>query len=92
MQYSCAIWPEYTGGVRGDLEGVWAASDLDTAQLYKLHSVLRKARVKPGDRVLEVGTGWGSLAIEVSCKLYFPFNLPRGVGVASSSVGIFSAL
>ncbi|KAI0687980.1 cyclopropane-fatty-acyl-phospholipid synthase [Cytidiella melzeri] len=66
MQYSCAIWPEHTGGVRGDLDGTWSAGDLDAAQLYKIHSVLRQARVRRGDRVLEIGTGWGSLAIEAA--------------------------
>ena len=65
MMYSCAVFPETTGGVRGDLDGVWSPDHLDVAQMNKLHMVLRKARVRPGDRVLEFGTGWGSLAIEV---------------------------
>lgn len=66
MMYSCAVFPEAAGGVRGDLDGVWSADHLDVAQLHKLHMILRKARVRPGDRVLEFGTGWGSLAIEVN--------------------------
>lgn len=65
MMYSCALFPDHAGGVRGDLDGTWSEGDLDAAQLNKLHSVLKKARVRPGDRVLEFGTGWGSLAIEV---------------------------
>lgn len=38
---------------------------LEAAQIRKLHHILTKARVKPGDRVLEFGTGWGGCAIEV---------------------------
>ncbi|KAI0347582.1 CFS1-like protein [Trametopsis cervina] len=66
MQYSCALWPEHAGGIRGDVDGVWKETDLDTAQTYKLRSVLRRARVRPGDRLLEFGCGWGSLSIEAA--------------------------
>jgi cyclopropane fatty-acyl-phospholipid synthase-like methyltransferase len=38
---------------------------LEAAQRRKIHHVLRKARVKPGHRILEFGSGWGGLAIEV---------------------------
>ena len=68
MMYSCALWdrdaPE--GGVRGDLECGPIPDDLEAAQLRKIHHVLKKARVKPGHRILEFGSGWGGLAIEVS--------------------------
>ena len=50
MNYSSA-WFE------GDLNG-----DLSTAQQAKVRRALRMARVKPGDRVLEIGCGWGALA------------------------------
>jgi cyclopropane-fatty-acyl-phospholipid synthase len=65
MMYSCAFFPETTGGVRGDIDNPWSEDHLDIAQMHKLHMILYKARVQPGDRVLEFGTGWGSLAIEV---------------------------
>lgn len=65
VQYSSALWPDEVGGVRGDLEGKWSPDDLDAAQVYKLQTVLRKVRARPGDRILEFGTGWGSMAIEV---------------------------
>ncbi|KZS88913.1 cyclopropane-fatty-acyl-phospholipid synthase [Sistotremastrum niveocremeum HHB9708] len=63
MQYSCGLWdtPEY--GVKGDLLFGPTDGDLESAQERKLHHVLKAARVKPGDRVLEFGTGWGALAI-----------------------------
>jgi cyclopropane-fatty-acyl-phospholipid synthase len=50
MMYSCAIYP------RQD-------STLEEAARYKLDHICRKLDLKPGDRVLEIGTGWGSLAI-----------------------------
>lgn len=66
MMYSCALWDEAEGGVRGDLELGPSPGDLEAAQLRKIHHVLRQARVKPGDRVLEFGSGWGGLAIEAA--------------------------
>jgi cyclopropane-fatty-acyl-phospholipid synthase len=50
MMYSCAKFEP------GD--------DLTAAQLRKVNAVLDKARVSPGDRVLEIGSGWGTLASE----------------------------
>ncbi|KAF8335356.1 CFS1-like protein [Cantharellus anzutake] len=66
MMYSCALWGPEEGGVRGDIEYGPSIRDLETAQLRKIHHVLMKARVRPGDRVLEFGTGWGALAIEAA--------------------------
>lgn len=63
--YSCALWADDEGGVRGDLTHGRPDSDLEAAQQRKIHHVLKTARVKPGDRLLEFGTGWGGLAIEV---------------------------
>ena len=66
--YSCALWTDAEGGVRGDLNPGYSGTktgDLEAAQLRKIHHVLRKARVKPGHRLLEFGSGWGGLAIEV---------------------------
>ncbi|KAJ1983025.1 hypothetical protein H4R33_004923 [Dimargaris cristalligena] len=50
MTYSSAIWrnPE---------------DSLEMAQINKLTMVIEKARIVEGDHVLEIGTGWGSLAI-----------------------------
>ncbi|KAF8351083.1 cyclopropane-fatty-acyl-phospholipid synthase [Amanita rubescens] len=66
MMYSCALWSEAEGGVRGDLEFGPTPGDLEAAQRRKIHHVLRKARVKPGHRILEFGSGWGGLAIEAA--------------------------
>ena len=49
MQYTCAYFPdpEYS---------------IEQAQIAKLHHVCRKLQLKPGDRVVEAGCGWGGLA------------------------------
>ncbi|WP_185022371.1 SAM-dependent methyltransferase, partial [Pseudomonas frederiksbergensis] len=36
---------------------------LEEAQLNKLARICRKLDLRPGDHLLEIGTGWGSLAI-----------------------------
>ncbi|KAG1715671.1 hypothetical protein ID866_1475 [Astraeus odoratus] len=66
MMYSCGLWSEAEGGVRGDLESGPTRGDLEAAQLRKIRHVLTKAKVKPGDRILEFGSGWGGLAIEAA--------------------------
>ena len=65
MTYSCALWSDEEGGFRGDLLPTARPSDLEIAQLRKAHHVLTMARVKPGMKVLEFGSGWGGMAIEV---------------------------
>ncbi|KAG6853718.1 hypothetical protein C0991_002134 [Blastosporella zonata] len=66
MMYSCALWSDSEGGVRGDLEDGPRPGDLEAAQLRKIRHVLNKARVRPGNRILEFGSGWGGLAIEAA--------------------------
>ncbi len=39
------------------------AQSLQDAQTEKLHEIARKAQIRKGDHVLEIGTGWGSFAI-----------------------------
>ncbi len=53
MTYSCAIFS------RG-------AQTLEEAQRCKLDLVATKLRLKPGDRVLDVGCGWGSFAVHAA--------------------------
>jgi cyclopropane-fatty-acyl-phospholipid synthase len=48
MVYSCAYFPEPT-------------ATLDEAQQAKLELICRKLELKPGDRLLDVGCGWGGL-------------------------------
>ncbi|KAJ2998270.1 hypothetical protein HDV02_004690 [Globomyces sp. JEL0801] len=56
MTYSCPIWKDEQD------------DDLEGAQLRKIHSLLEMANIKKGMKVLEVGTGWGALAIEAVKK------------------------
>ncbi len=49
MQYTCAYYPTPT-------------VSLDAAQQAKLELVCRKLALKPGERVVEAGGGWGGLA------------------------------
>jgi cyclopropane-fatty-acyl-phospholipid synthase len=37
--------------------------DIDTAQLRKLDYVCRKLRLEPGERLLDIGCGWGALVM-----------------------------
>jgi cyclopropane-fatty-acyl-phospholipid synthase len=55
MQYSCGYFP--TG-----------AEDIDAAQECKLEHICRKLRLKPGERVLDIGCGWGGLALYAAEK------------------------
>jgi cyclopropane-fatty-acyl-phospholipid synthase len=39
---------------------------LEQAQLHKIHTLLDRLDLKPGQRLLEIGCGWGTLAIEAA--------------------------
>ena len=43
-----------------------AGGALELAQLYKIHTLLDRLDLNPGDRLLEIGCGWGTLAIEAA--------------------------
>jgi cyclopropane-fatty-acyl-phospholipid synthase len=53
MVYSCAYFatPE---------------EDLDTAQVRKLDYICRKLRLRPGERLLDIGCGWGGLIMHAA--------------------------
>ncbi|MFK2875816.1 class I SAM-dependent methyltransferase [Rhodanobacter hydrolyticus] len=55
----------------GDLmysSAYWAGSDdtLEAASARKLDLICRKLDLKPGDRVVEIGTGWGGFALHAA--------------------------
>ena len=53
LVYSCAVWTAVGSG-------------LDAAQEAKLDLVCRKLGLRPGLRLLDVGCGWGSLALHAA--------------------------
>ena len=53
MMYSCAVFER-------------AGMSLEQAQVAKLDRLCRKLDLKPGDHLLEIGTGWGGLALHAA--------------------------
>jgi cyclopropane-fatty-acyl-phospholipid synthase len=53
LVYSCAVWNS-------------PATGLDAAQEAKLDLVCRKLALRPGARLLDVGCGWGSMALHAA--------------------------
>ncbi|RME80523.1 MAG: class I SAM-dependent methyltransferase, partial [Zetaproteobacteria bacterium] len=53
MVYTCAYYEH-------------EAATLEEAQLAKMHHVCRKLRLRPGERVVEAGCGWGALALHMA--------------------------
>ena len=53
MVYSCAYFEQ------GD-------EDIDTAQRAKLDLICRKLRLAPGERLLDIGCGWGALVMHAA--------------------------
>ena len=66
MVYSCAYFPTGT-------------ETLDAAQNAKLDHILTKLMIKPGERLLDIGCGWGALVMRAAQKYG-----ARAVGVTLS--------
>lgn len=67
MVYTCAYFTDWT-------------NSLDQAQFDKLDHVCKKLRLQPGDRLLDIGCGWGAMLIHAA-KHYGV----TGVGVSLST-------
>jgi cyclopropane-fatty-acyl-phospholipid synthase len=55
MMYSSAIFPR-------------AHATLEEASLHKIETICRKLALRPSDHLLEIGTGWGSLAVHAAAE------------------------
>jgi cyclopropane-fatty-acyl-phospholipid synthase len=53
LQYSCAYFP-------------FAGASLEEAQAAKKRHIAAKLLLRPGDRVLDIGSGWGGLAMTLA--------------------------
>jgi cyclopropane-fatty-acyl-phospholipid synthase len=51
MNYTCAYWKD-----------VKDENDLNQAQINKMDLIARKLKLKPGMKVLDIGSGFGSMA------------------------------
>ncbi|MGH3360686.1 MAG: class I SAM-dependent methyltransferase [Nocardioidaceae bacterium] len=56
----------YSSALFGSLARPPALADLEAAQLRKVDAILDSADVGEGTRLLEIGTGWGTLAIRAA--------------------------
>ena len=52
-QYSCAYFKNED-------------DTLETAQNNKINHIIKKLNIKSGQRILDIGSGWGSLAIDIA--------------------------
>lgn len=55
MTYSCGIYPNED-------------STLEDASIEKIDRLCRKLDLQPGDRLLEIGTGWGAFALHAAAE------------------------
>ena len=52
-QYSCAYWKS-------------SNDTLDDAQQNKINHIIKKLDLRPGQKVLDIGCGWGSMCFEIA--------------------------
>jgi cyclopropane-fatty-acyl-phospholipid synthase len=69
MQYSCGYWPaSITPQDPVEAQNAYdrnETQDLDEAQRRKIDHIIRKLQIRDGMRVLDIGCGWGGLAMEI---------------------------
>jgi cyclopropane-fatty-acyl-phospholipid synthase len=70
MLYSCAYWNE--------------VKSLDEAQLQKTELIIQKLKIKDGDRILEIGSGFGFIAYRIAKR--FPNCDVFGISISKEQV------
>lgn len=74
MTYSCGVFPSST-------------ASLEEAQINKINRILDKARISKDHEILEIGSGWGALAIQAAkrfgCRVHSITLSERQLKVAS---------
>lgn len=71
MQYTCAYYPDPT-------------MTLEQAQRAKMDHVCRKLQLRPGERVVEAGCGWGGMALHMAGR--YGVNV-RAYNISREQVG-----
>ena len=70
MSYSCAIFDSSDQdkgvGMSGEGSSVRDVDELHEGQVRKMKNAIDKAHILPGQRILDIGCGWGSLAIMIA--------------------------
>ena len=66
LVYSCAYFPDGTELDPPAQGGDCPDDGLDDAQTAKLDLICRKLDLQPGERLLDIGCGWGALAIHAA--------------------------
>ena len=68
MSYSCAIFDSSDRGKEVGVSGEDSSirDELYEGQVRKMKNAIDKANILPGHRILDIGCGWGSLAIMIA--------------------------
>ena len=80
MAYSCGLW-DTTKKADGTLA---LTGTLPQAQERKLDHIIRRAAIKPGDRVLDIGCGWAGMAIRIATTV--PDTIVHGISLSKEQL------
>ena len=86
LSYSCGIHTPECGSLQFGPDSRDSSNpnhtrlSLHDAQMAKLDAVIARAAIKDGDRILEIGCGWGSFALRVASR--FPNVRYTGITIS----------
>lgn len=70
MLYSCGYWDD--------------VKTLEGAQIAKTELVIQKLKIKPGDTILEIGSGWGYISYAIASK--YPHCKVFGISISKEQI------